>query len=231
MIDLQDSELARDQRKLEQIRQKKSQLAASYFSEHAEEWDSLRVSIVSDTDVEARLVEQLQAIPMELFLDLGTGTGRILEIIAPFTRKGIGFDLSREMLNVARSNLDNARIKNCTVRHSDIHSIKLDDDCADAIAIHQVLHYCDNPESVVAEAARLLKPGGTLIIVDFLPHDLEFLRENHAHQRLGFADTTIRQWLDRNSFSDLQSEKLEARSGADTDVTLTVGMWRATLAD
>ncbi|MBX2884232.1 MAG: metalloregulator ArsR/SmtB family transcription factor [Granulosicoccus sp.] len=227
LIDFDDPELARDQRKLEEIRSEKARMAASYFSQHAEEWDAMRVRMVSDTDIEGRMIELLNQAEIDLFLDLGTGTGRILEIIAPFARKGIGFDLSREMLSVARSNLDHAQLSNCTVRHSDISDINLPDQSADAIAIHQVLHYCDNPEEVVQEAARLLKPNGILVIVDFLPHNLEMLRERHAHQRLGFAKGTISQWLVRSGFAKPKHEALDARSDDQSEDELKVGLWHA----
>lgn len=227
MIDFSDPELERDQKKLAQIRAEKSALAASYFSQHAEEWDSIRVRMVSDTDIEQRLGELLHSRSIDLFLDLGTGTGRILEILAPQVRKGMGYDLSREMLGVARSNLENAGVTNCTVRSSDIHSIGMDDACADLITIHQVLHYCDNPEKVVSEAARLLKPGGQLLLVDFLPHDLEFLRELHAHQRLGFSASTIEQWCNRSGLKIASFEKLQAGTSGNDHQTLTVGLWNA----
>ena len=227
MINLNDNELERDQQKLREIRKEKTRLAEAYFSQHAAEWDSIRERMVSDADIERRLIEKVCNRDIDLFLDLGTGTGRILEILAPCVRKGIGFDLSREMLNVARSNLENAGVSNCTVRRSDIHSIGLNDACADVITIHQVLHYCDNPEQVVKESARLLKPGGQLLIVDFLPHDLEFLREKHAHQRLGFAKATIKQWCTQHGFAHIKHEALEARQSDNREQTLTVGLWSA----
>ena len=227
MINLEDAELERDQQKLQELRKEKTRLAAEYFSQHAAEWDSIRERMVSDADIELRLIEKVRDRDIDLFLDLGTGTGRILEILAPYVRKGIGFDLSREMLSAARSNLENAGVSNCTVRRSDIHNIGLNDKCADVITIHQVLHYCDNPEQVVKESARLLKPGGQLLIVDFLPHDLEFLREKHAHQRLGFAKSTIKKWCSMHGFGQIKHEALEARHAPSHDQTLTVGLWSA----
>lgn len=228
MIDIDDPALERDRKKLEQIRQEKTQLAAAYFSQHADEWDSIRARMVSDTAIENRLLELVRSRNIEVLLDLGTGTGRILEILAPYITKGIGFDLSKEMLGVARSNLENAGVNHCTVRHSDIHDINMIDQSADAITIHQVLHYCDNPERVISEAARLLKSGGQLIVVDFLPHDLEFLRQMHAHQRLGFADATITQWCERYGLNAICHEVLEATADGDNSETLTVGLWTAT---
>ncbi len=223
LIDLSDPALERDQKKLREIREEKTRLAARYFSEHAADWDSLRARMVSDEAIERRLLEWAGEEPIDLFLDLGTGTGRILEIFAPRVRRGVGFDLSREMLSIARSKLENAGITNCTVRRGDIYSIDLPDNSADVITIHQVLHYCDNPERAIAESARLLCPGGRLLLVDFLPHNLEFLRETHAHQRLGFSPDTIRQWSERHGLGVVHHEAL-ARD-VDDGQSLTAGIW------
>lgn len=227
MIDLEAPELARDQKKLIEIRHDKTRLAASYFSKHAEEWDSISARMVSNSDIERYLVERVKGRQVDTFIDLGTGTGRILEILAPHVRNGVGFDINREMLSVARSNLENQEVTNCTVRRSDIHDINLNDNSADLVTIHQVLHYCENPEVVVAEAARLLKPDGQLLIVDFLPHNLEYLRELHAHHRLGFGHAVINQWCQRAGLQIAHQETLEARAGKQNAETLTVGLWDA----
>jgi len=227
MIDINDPALERDRKKLEEIRQEKTRVAEAYFSQHADEWDSIRARMVSDTDIENRLINLVRTSKIKVLLDLGTGTGRILEILAPYISKGIGFDLSKEMLGVARSKLENAGVIHCTVRHSDIHDINMSDGCADAITIHQVLHYCDHPEQVIKEASRLLKPGGQLLLVDFLPHDLEFLREMHAHQRLGFASSTIEHWCKRYGLNTVKHEVLEAKADSRNPDTLTVGLWNA----
>ena len=223
LIDPDDPALERDQKKLQEIREEKTRLAAQYFSEHAEEWDSIRSLMVSDAAIENRLLEYTGNTTADLFLDLGTGTGRILEIFAPRVRRGIGFDLNRDMLSVARSNLENAGVTNCIVRRSDICSIDLPDACADIITIHQVLHYCDSPEQAILEASRLLQPAGKLLIVDLLPHDLEFLRERHAHQRLGFSPATIARWCERHELVVSRHETL-TRDSPDGQ-SLVAGLW------
>jgi ArsR family transcriptional regulator len=129
-------------------------------------------------------------------LDLGTGTGRLLEIFSPLYVRGIGIDLSREMLAVARANLDRAGVHNAQVRQGDIYAPPVERESFDLVTIHQVLHYLDDPAAAIREAARLLRPGGRLVIVDFAPHTLEFLREEHAHLRLGFADRQVADWLE-----------------------------------
>ena len=158
-------------------------------------------------------------------LDLGTGTGRLLEIFAPLYRRGVGIDMSREMLAVARANLDKAGVSHAQVRQGDIYAPPVERDSFDLVTIHQVLHYLDDPALAIREAARLLRPSGRLIIVDFAPHALEFLREEHAHMRLGFADRQIADWLAEAGLDLEATEEFEPRgSGADR---LTVKLWLA----
>ena len=127
-------------------------------------------------------------------LDIGTGTGRMLEVLGPRVAHALGVDQSREMLAVARVNLERAGLGNGIVRLGDMYQLPLADSCFDAVVVHQVLHYADRPAAAIAEAARVLRPGGVLVLVDFAPHTLEFLREEHAHRRLGFADAEIEEW-------------------------------------
>jgi ArsR family transcriptional regulator len=224
MIDSSDSVFFQDQARLQQIKQFNAKRAAAYFSKNASEWDSVRTLAVPDTYIEKKLIDCLNIQEPGIFLDLGTGTGRILEIFSPYIQRGIGIDLSREMLQVARSNLDSAGVTNCTVRQCDINKLNFNENTVDIISIHQVLHYLDEPERVISEASRVLKPGGQLIIVDFLPHDLEFLREKHAHRRLGISEQSITQWAQANNLSLLDSEILSSRN-PQNDKQLSVGLW------
>jgi SAM-dependent methyltransferase len=128
-------------------------------------------------------------------LDIGTGTGRMLELLGPRVANALGIDQSREMLAVARVNIERAGLSNCIVRLGDMYQLPLPDASFDAVVVHQVLHYADRPAAAIAEAGRVLRPGGGLIIVDFAPHALEFLREEHAHRRLGFDDDDIAAWF------------------------------------
>ena len=225
LMDQTDPVLSLDQYRLQEIRQKNADQAAEYFRKNATDWDSIRKLAVPDTDVEKKLIDCLGSTQPGLFLDLGTGTGRILEIFSPHIEKGIGIDLSREMLLVARSNLDSTGTANCTVRQGDISQLSIEDESVDAVAIHQVLHYLENPRKVIEEAARVLKPGGQLIIVDFLPHDLEFLRADHAHRRLGFSDHTISQWATGNHLCVHRSEKLTPPDNKEEEESLSIGLW------
>lgn len=183
-------DLGLDQTRLNHVRQARQSKAQEYFADHAWQWNELRQQQGGD-HAEAALVEIIRRLSPQTLVDLGTGTGRILEIAAPHIKNGIGFDLSHAMLGVARATLDRANAAHCMVRQGDITRLPLENACADVITLHQVLHYLDDPKLVLVEAARLLHPHGHLLVVDFAPHDREVWRDRHAHRRLGFSDSEM----------------------------------------
>lgn len=185
-LDPVDLTLARDRARAEAVQKARAEAAQSYFKAHAAEWDSIRTLHVAESQVEAAMDEALGEGPFERLVDLGTGTGRILELFGPRAKKVLGFDLNHDMLAYARMKLERAGLSQAQVRHGDLYNVPLPDEAADAVVLHQVLHFLDDPASAVAEAARVLAPGGKLLVVDFAPHELEFLREQSAHRRLGF---------------------------------------------
>ncbi|MEQ8193401.1 MAG: class I SAM-dependent methyltransferase, partial [Rhodospirillales bacterium] len=128
--------------------------------------------------------------------DIGTGTGRMLELFASRIEAGQGIDLSRDMLAVARMNLERAGIRNCSVRQGDLYQLPFPDGSFEAVTIHQVLHYTDDPARAIAEAARVLRPGGILLLADFAPHACEELRSEHSHRRLGFSEAEVAAWFE-----------------------------------
>jgi ArsR family transcriptional regulator len=145
--------------------------------------------------VEAAIVEAAGDGPFRRVVDLGSGTGRMLTLLGERARSAVGLDLSRQMLNIARTHVAQAGLAGCELRHGDILGTGLADGEADLVVVHQVLHYLSEPAAAVAEAARIVSPGGRLLIVDFAPHDLEFLRAEHQHRRLGFFDDEMERWL------------------------------------
>jgi ubiquinone/menaquinone biosynthesis C-methylase UbiE/DNA-binding transcriptional ArsR family regulator len=198
----------RDRERLAAVRASRATAAQNYFRRHAAQWDRIRQLHVADTAVEAAIRAALADKPIRSLLDLGTGTGRMLELFGGDIERGLGLDLSLDMLALARARLDRAGFKHCSVRHGDIYDLALPRDSFDAVIIHQVLHFLDDSARAIAEAARVLRPGGRLLVVDFAPHDLEFLREEHAHRRLGFAAETVTQWLESAGLDVLRQETL-----------------------
>ena len=215
-----DSTLRLDQARLADIERERERAAAAYFAANAHQWDALRALQVPDREVEQTLLDLLDLSATDDFLDIGTGTGRMLEVIGPHVRRGVGIDRSRDMLAIARVNLDRARLRNCLARQGDMYALPFTGPEFDLVLLHQVLHYADRPAEVVAEAARVIRPGGRLIIVDVAPHDLESLRRDHAHRRLGFAEAEVNEWLSRAGLDVRPTRHLAG-------TPLTVSIWDA----
>src|SRR3984893_11544676 len=224
-LDCGDATIARDRERLAAVRAERAAAAQAYFRGHAAEWDRIRKLHVTDEAVEAEIRAALAGAPFRSLLDLGTGTGRMLELFGGEIERGLGLDLSLDMLGMARANLERAGLKNCTVRQGDIYTLVLGRETFDVVILHQVLHFLDDGERAIAEAARLLRPGGRLMVVDFAPHDLEFLREAHAHRRLGFAEDTVAQWLRAAGLEPALPRTLAPDPGVEG--TLTVSLWLA----
>jgi ubiquinone/menaquinone biosynthesis C-methylase UbiE len=223
-LDPNDAAIARDRERLAAVRAARSTVAQNYFRSHAAEWDRIRKLHIADAAVEEAIRAALADKPIRSLLDLGTGTGRILELFAPDIERGLGLDLSLDMLALARARLDRAGLQHCSVRHGDIHDLALPRDSFDVVVIHQVLHFLDDGARAVREAARVLRPGGRLLVVDFAPHDLEFLREEHAHRRLGFAGETVTQWLEAAGLDVLRQETFPP--GPDGKVAISLWLAR-----
>lgn len=224
-VDESDATLLRDRERLALVKREQAEQAQHYFDANAADWDTIRALHVAEQDVEATILSVVGLKPFQSLLDLGTGTGRLLELFAPVYHRAVGVDTSAAMLAVARANLDRAGIMNAQVRLGDIFNLQLPRDAFDLVTIHQVLHHLENPERAVLEAARVLAPGGRLLVVDFAPHALEFLRERHAHRRLGFGHESMAQWI---GSADLNLETVTDLPAGDTAMeNLTVSVWLA----
>ena len=174
--------------RLNEARQERTRLAAEYFSKNAAEWDKIRITACFRGGGRSSGEGKCWAPrPVAHVLDLGTGTGRILLLLGGLAEKATGIDCNREMLAIARANLEAAGLNNFHVRQAEVQNLPLPDCSVDLVTVHQVLHYLDNPAAAIREAARVLQPNGRILIVDFAPHGIEQLRDSHAHRRLGFS--------------------------------------------
>ena len=180
-----------DRMRLDEVRRARAQQAARYFETHADNWDQLRAMHVAEEKVEAAIRHAIGDAPILSLLDIGTGTGRMLELLAPQCHRALGIDQSPQMLSMARVRLERAGLRNTQLRQGDIFALPAERNGYDLVILHQVLHYLDDPSRALREATRTLRPGGRLLVVDFAPHDEESLRIAHAHRRLGFATDEI----------------------------------------
>jgi SAM-dependent methyltransferase len=220
LVPANDPVFARDLERLEAIKAARAEAAAEYFRVNAANWGHIRSLYVPEAELEEAMLEILAGREINDLLDVGTGTGRMLVLFAPRIKHGIGYDLSHEMLALARTNLDEAGARNCQVRHGDMYSLPMSNESADVVLFHLVLHYADDPAAAIHESARLLRPGGAMLIVDFAPHEIEYLRTEHAHRRLGFSDAEVEGWL-RSAHLDIEG----IRHFAGKELTVTI--WHA----
>jgi ArsR family transcriptional regulator len=207
-----------DAARTESIRADRAEAANRYFAGHAEVWDQIRSLHAAETEVERAIDEALGESPLGRLVDVGTGTGRMIELFGPRASQAVGIDRSSEMLRLARVKLEAAGIAS-SLRQGDMYALPLADGSADTIVIHQVLHYAHSPASAIVEAARVLAPGGTLLVVDFAAHDREELRLTDAHIRLGFDDEVMAGWF---AAAGLTVDHVEHLQGGE----LTVTLWR-----
>ena len=213
---------ASDAARTETIRAERAEAASRYFTGHAEVWDQIRSLHVAECDVERAIDRTLGKRPLGRLVDIGTGTGRMIELFGPRSSVAIGIDRSSEMLRLARVKLEAAGIAS-SLRQGDMYALPLADHSADSIIIHQVLHYAHSPASAIGEAARVLAPGGMLLVVDFAAHDRDELRATDAHIRLGFEDEAMRGWF---AAAGLTIDGIQHLKGGE----LTVTLWRGVKA-
>lgn len=210
-----------DVARLAAVRADRAAAAEEYFEAHAGEWDAIRSLHVAESEVEAAIAGLLGAAPLGRLVDVGTGTGRMIELFGGAAASAIGIDRSPAMLRIARSKLDRAkldRVGGVELRQGDMYALPLAARSADTVILHQVLHYAQQPAAAIAEAARLLDAGGRLLIVDFAAHEHEALRTRDAHVRLGFDDAQIAAWFAAAGMAGDPPERLEGGE-------LTVKLW------
>lgn len=220
MLDPTDPVLVRDAERLDAVRAAREDMAAQYFERNAADWERVRALHLPEADIDSAVLAAAGKGPFELMVDVGVGQGRMIQLFANRVRRAEGFDTSRQMLAIARASLDDLKAK-AAVRFGDAYAPPIEPGAADLVTIHQVLHFLSDPARAIAEAARMLGRGGRLVIVDFAPHQLEFLREEHAHRRLGFADAEIADWCAGAGVGRLETTALAPT----TNGALTVKIW------
>jgi len=219
-----DPVIARDLARLDGVRAARAEAAAAYFRASASRWDEIRALYVPEEQVEQAIAAIIGPEPVGDVVDLGTGTGRVLALLAARAQRAVGIDASPEMLTIARAALDAAGLAQAQVRLGDLYNLPMADASADLVTVHHVLHFLEDPAAAVAEAARVLRPGGRLLMADFAPHDIESLRTDHAHRRLGFADREVRAWCEAAGLTLETTRALEPGEGTGR---ITVMLWLA----
>ncbi len=222
LIDPASPELCADLARLESVRREREREAAAYFARNAAGWNEIRSLYVDEREVEGAILEAAGEGPFRRLIDLGTGAGRMLTLLGPKAASAVGLDLSQNMLNIARVHVGEHALQGCELRHGDIYATGLAPKSGDLVVIHRVLHYLADPGAALAEAARLLKSGGRLLIVDFAPHQLEHLRVHHQHRRLGFSDEEIARWAEAAGLIAGPGTALPSASAEG----LTIKIWR-----
>ena len=216
-----------DQAQLSLVRKARAEMAERYFAAHAQEWDAIRSLHLPEAEVERAMLALLRDAPLGKMLDIGTGTGRMIELFGGSAQSVIAIDNSPEMLRLARAKLLESEttsgpglIQKTELKQGDFNNLPLANGAVDSVILHQVLHFAQHPEAVLAEVSRVLKTAGTVLIADFAAHDREDLRTEHAHARLGFSDDSIKHWLAASKLELAQTRTLDGGE-------LTVKIWVA----
>ncbi|WP_018149298.1 ArsR/SmtB family transcription factor [Henriciella marina] len=225
LIDEETGDFPNDISRLEAVREARQASAEAYFSSIATDWDHIRSMHYPDELIEAAILRTIGPGPYRRVIDLGTGTGRMLTLLGDRAQEAEGLDLSHQMLTLARSKLSEAGVTQARVRQGDVTSTPFETASADIVIVHQVLHYLEEPEKVVREASRILKPGGKLIIVDFAQHNHEFMREAFGHRRLGIREDNMTYWADQAGL--YLDDVMRFEPPKDLDQGIAVLIWSA----
>lgn len=222
-----DRWIAADAARLAAVRADRAAAAAEWFEANAGQWDAIRSLHIAEGEIEAAMARALGTASLGRLVDIGTGTGRMLELFAPGANSALGIDRSSEMLRLARAKLSERGL-GAELRQADLYALPLADGGADTAILHHVLHFAQQPGAAIAEAARVLGTGGRLLIVDFAPHHREELRTRDAHVRLGFSDEQILGWFEASGLAPVEVDRLE---GGELTVKLWLGRKTGTIAE
>jgi ArsR family transcriptional regulator len=201
---------AHDESRLRAVVAERRAATRAFFSGAAHAWDRLRVELFG---ARADLIALLALLDDRMTVgDLGCGTGAVADLLAPFVGRVVAVDHSREMLDVARRRLDGRT--NVELREGDLEALPVADGELDAALLVLTLHHMPDPEAVFAEAARTLRPGGRLVVIDMAPHDREGYRAEMGHVWLGFGEAQLAPWLRAAGFGPARYALLPADPAA-----------------
>jgi ArsR family transcriptional regulator len=189
-----------DQRRLQSTLAERRTKSQEFFSSSAGQWDRVRDELFGDRFHLAALAALAQ--PEWTVGDLGCGTGQVSAALAPFVARVIAVDASGAMLQAAKKRLQT--FDNIDLRRGELESLPIDDERLDAATLMLVLHHVPDPGRALVDVARVLKPGGRLIVVDMLPHDRESYRQQMGHVWMGFADDHVKRMLSENGFEQVR---------------------------
>jgi ArsR family transcriptional regulator len=192
----------RDLAALEQTLQSRGERSRAFFDAVGPEWDALR-KVFHDDVLRARALTHMID-PDRTAADIGTGTGILASELARLGVRVIGVDNSSRMLDAARAKLEGAGITTVELRRGEAHSLPIEDEEVDAAFAHMVLHYLPSPAEALREMARIVRPGGVVVVVDFLQHENEWMRQELQVVWLGFSEETIREWFELAGLTDVR---------------------------
>lgn len=205
-----DPILEADRRQAARVLAERARIASESFRAKGADWDEMRALDLPAHAVEAALLALFPPEPAGKLLDIGTGTGRVLELLAPRVSQALGVDASKAMLALARSRLAGPDYAHCAVRLADMYRLPLADGTYNSVVLQMVLHHAEDPRGVVTEAARVLAPGGRLLVIDLAEHHRSDLTHLLAHRWLGFSDTTMQALLTESGLDPAEPTMIEA---------------------
>jgi SAM-dependent methyltransferase len=205
----EESTLREDEARIERVVSARQSRSQEFFASSSGHWDRLRGELFGNFEATSFLA---LLDPAARVGDLGCGTGRTAELLAGFVGEVVAVDASAEMIKAARARL--RPLHNVTLHRASLEELPLGDETLDAAFVKLVLHHVADPSAAIAEVARVLAPGGKLVIVDMQGHEREEYRLEMGHVWLGFSNTELQDWLGGAGLTDVRYVPLPPEPGA-----------------
>ncbi|PLY03659.1 MAG: ArsR family transcriptional regulator [Desulfuromonas sp.] len=188
----------RDQIGLSRVLDERRRKSRQFFDQHARQWDRMVSELIPVEHYADHILRELD--PGHLVVDVGVGTGRLLNDLSNSARYVVGIDQSSAMLDEARARVNAGQLDNVELRLGELTHLPVADGYADCVILNMVLHHAANPQDSLNELCRVLKPGGKLIVADLIRHDMEWFQVQMADQWMGFERREMDRWLDAAGF-------------------------------